>query len=273
LETLIQHLYPAGGQLWKESLVARGYLLAEIIVYLCRDMERFLECCCTSVEEVLKAQRLGASRIELCSHLEIGGTSPSHELLTSVLAVARIPVNVLIRPLPDTMIEPCTSAYNGDAASPYGFTAADFVYDETGVQRLISDIQMCSECSSPGHAVAGIVTGALTPSGAIDVLAMKRLISEARSRGFSVTFHRAFDVCSDPLSAFEDVLGLGCERLLTSGHKPKANEGADLIATLVRKAGSRIIVMPGSGIRRSNLELIASRTGASEFHASSAFFE
>lgn len=235
-------------------------------------MKRFLECCCTSVDEVRAAERGGASRIELCSRLEVGGVTPSEELLRGVLAAAGIPVNVLIRP-------------DCDRLRPEGFTAEDFVYDEEDVQKMLGQIAMCAAAERSLHSlrsvemtgkkpegrVAGVVVGALTAEGQVDMATMLRLVGAARAHGLSVSFHRAFDVCADPLKAFGDICALDCDRLLTSGHEATALEGAGLIATLVERGG--IIVMPGGGIRQSNIDEIAFRTGAREFHASAIFFK
>lgn len=218
-------------------------------------MDWFLECCCTSAEEVAAAQKLGAKRIELCSQLEVGGVTPSESLLREVHSIARIPVNVLIRPHRAPI-----------GSSEFGFTAADFVYSPEEVDQILSDIRMCAPM------VSGVVIGALTPTGSVDMPVMRRLIAEAHSLGLSVTFHRAFDVCADPLAAFDVILSLGCERLLTSGHEPKAEAGAPLLAQLVALAGPRLIVMPGSGIRPSNIYSLFEITHAREFHASFAYF-
>ena len=126
--------------------------------------------------------------------------------------------------------------------------------------------ELCREAGA-----AAVVIGALDSRGDVDMPLMRRLCGAAS--GMSVTFHRAFDVCADPLAAFEDVLALGCDRLLTSGHESDAFKGRFFIAELVERAAGRIIVMPGCGVRRSNIARIAADTGAVEFHASSAFFD
>jgi len=200
---------------------------------------RFIECCCTSLHEALQAQEGGASRIELCENLELGGVTPRIELVESVLANCSIPVNVLIRS-----------------------RAGDFVYDEDEIGEMIEDIVRYRKLG-----INGVVIGALCKDGNVDLKAMKCLIEAARP--LLVTFHRAFDVCSDPQKAFEDIISLGCERLLTSGHESNALDGSALIADLVRKAGSRITIMAGCGIRPSNILQIESITHAPEYHSSS----
>ena len=112
--------------------------------------------------------------------------------------------------------------------------------------------------------VDGIVVGILRSDGTIDLERTAKLIELARP--MSATFHRAFDMCNDPFKGLEDVIESGAARLLTSGLKNKAAEGIELISQLIRQAGKRIIIMPGSGINESNIGLIAKSTGAKEFH-------
>ena len=198
----------------------------------------FREACCPSLEAVHAAARTGARRIELCERLEIGGVTPSESLLRAALAATALPVNVLVRP-----------------------RGGDFVYDETEAQAMLAGIARCRALGADG-----VVIGALTPSGAVDLPLMRRLIAAARP--LSVTFHRAFDESADPLAALEDIIALGCDRLLTSGHAPDAYAGRALIGELVRRAGGRIVVMAGCGVRPDNIARIARDSGAPEFHSS-----
>ena len=206
-------------------------------------MEYFLESCCTDVEQIRRAQEAGARRIELCENLAVGGVTPSAELLKAAISVAKVPVNVLVRP-----------------------RGGDFVFSAAEADTMLRDIELCREAGA-----AAVVIGALDSRGDVDMPLMRRLCDAAS--GMPVTFHRAFDVCANPLAAFEDVLALGCDRLLTSGHESDAFKGRFFIAELVERAAGRIIVMPGCGVRRSNIARIAADTGAVEFHASSAFFD
>lgn len=207
------------------------------------SMEYFLESCCADVDQICRAQEAGARRIELCEKLAVGGVTPSAELLKAAISVAKVPVNVLVRP-----------------------RGGDFVFSAAEADTMLRDIELCREAGA-----AAVVIGALDSRGDVDMPLMRRLCDAAS--GMSVTFHRAFDVCADPLAAFEDVLALGCDRLLTSGHESDAFKGRFFIAELVERAAGRIIVMPGCGVRRSNIARIAADTGAVEFHASSAFFD
>ena len=196
-----------------------------------------VERCCTCREQVVEALENGSDRIELCEQLEIGGITPSEENIRMCIA-AGLPVNVLIRP-----------------------RSGNFVWTEDEVSQMLRSIAFCksSGCN-------GVVIGALDSDGNVDIPTMERLVDAARP--LEITFHRAFDECSDPHKAFEDVISLGCERLLTSGHAPSAPQGAQLISELVRMAEGRIIVMAGAGVRQENLEALRQATHAKEFHSS-----
>ena len=216
-----------------------------------------IESCCTSLAEALSAQTRGAGRIELCTDLSVGGLTPPRDLIREAATRLSIPVNVLIRPVP------CETLWVSDldgTGRQMGFSAEDFVYGEDEVSQMVEDIVFCRSAGA-----AGIVFGALTPEGAIDLPAMQRLIAAAGP--LSVTFHRAFDVCrEDPFEAADKIVSLFCTRLLTSGMAPSAWEGRELLARLVRYAGDRLIIMPGRGVRSDNLAALAAATGASEFH-------
>lgn len=203
-------------------------------------MMYFREACCTSMDAVRAAARTGAQRIELCERLDVGGVTPSEALLREVLAASPLPVNVLVRP-----------------------RGGDFVYSEEEVRQMLESIRLCAALGANG-----VVVGALTPDGRVDLPVMRRLVAAAREAGLSVTFHRAFDETADPLAALGDVIALGCDRLLTSGHAPDAFAGRALIGELVRRAGTRLTVMAGCGVRPGNIAAIARDSGAPEFHSS-----
>ncbi len=126
---------------------------------------------------------------------------------------------------------------------------------------MLRDIEMCKELGANA-----VVIGALTGDGDIDVPTMRRLIESARP--LQVTFHRAFDECSDPATCLEDIIALGCERLLTSGHEADAFQGRFTLAKLVKQASGRIVVMAGCGVRPANIDEIASTCHAPEYHSS-----
>ena len=197
--------------------------------------EFVLERCCTSAEQALEARENGAARVELCRDLSIGGVTPEHNLIIAAVRTG-IPVNVLIRP-----------------------RGGNFVYSAEEIQQMISDIEFCRSAGANG-----VVIGILHPDGSVNLEAMRLLIAAAQ--GMSITFHRAFDRCSNPQQALEDIISLGCNRLLTSGLQDTAPQGQTLIAELVKQAAGRIIIMPGSGVIPENINSLAAATGAREFH-------
>ncbi len=202
---------------------------------------RCLEICCGDIESVEAAIKGGADRIELCSALEVGGLTPSMGLVKAALDMGRragVPVNVLIRP-----------------------RGGDFVYSQREMAIMLNDVQ---ECVVEG--VNGVVVGVLTLNGDVDIQAMRRLIWEAGAA--EVTFHRAFDLCRDPEVALEQIIDLGCSRLLTSGCEPTANAGIPMLKRLVSRANGRIAIMAGSGVNAQNAARIASYTQVPELHAS-----
>ncbi len=197
-----------------------------------------LEIAAGSVASALAAQEGGADRVELCDNLGEGGTTPSYGTLAVVRERLHIPIHVLIRP-----------------------RGGDFLYDEAELEVMRRDIEACAQLGCDG-----VVIGALDADGAVDVARCRELIAAAGKLG--VTFHRAFDAVRDQAHALEDVIALGCARVLTSGGRASAPEGAEAIAALVRRAGPRLAVMPGAGIDAGNVRALAERTGAPEFHGS-----
>lgn len=228
-------------------------------------MKPFCEVCCPSLEAVAGAVAAGAGRIELCERLEVGGVTPLESLIKDALAVSgAVPVNVLVRP-----------------------REGDFVYSEEEAAQMLESIELCRALGA-----SGVVIGALRSDGSVDMALMRRLVAAARPvaarpaaaaasataavdpagpgdlRPLSVTFHRAFDECSDPFAALEDIISLGIDRLLTSGHCANAWEGRFILKELVERAAGRIVIMPGCGITPANLDEIAAITAATEFHGS-----
>ena len=199
-----------------------------------------LEICIDSVESALAAQAGGADRVELCSALFEGGLTPSCGLLETVREKVRIGVAAMIRP-----------------------RGGDFCYSDDEFAVMRADIAVAKKLGADV-----IVLGLLNPDGTVDRERNRRLIDLARP--LPVTFHRAFDMVRDPYEALDAVLELGAERLLTSGLERSAVEGMDLIAELVRRAGDRLIVMPGGGVTERNLEKILRHTGAREIHGSAS---
>ncbi len=197
-----------------------------------------LEICANSVTSAVAAQQGGAHRVEFCQNLEMGGTTPSPGQIRMVRRLLTIGIHVLIRP-----------------------RAGDFLYNDTEFEEMKADILFCKEANCDG-----VVIGLLDADGQVDRKRTEELVTLAHP--MHVTFHRAFDVCTEPFDALETIIACGCKRLLTSGMKDTALEGAGLIKELVERADGRIEIMPGSGINESNLADIAYLTRASAFHTS-----
>jgi copper homeostasis protein len=199
-------------------------------------MEFSLEICVDSVESAINAQEAGADRVELCDNLVEGGTTPGFGTIVAARNNLTIGMNVIIRP-----------------------RGGDFLYNDLEYDIMRRDIEVCGE-----NGADGIVIGILRRDGSIDMERTSRLIQLAQP--MSVTFHRAFDMCSDAEKGLEDIISSGADRLLTSGQRNTVTEGIELIQNLVNQAKNRIIIMPGGGINLSNIASIATRTGAKEFH-------
>ncbi len=196
------------------------------------------EICANSVASCIAAQEGGADRVELCSGIPEGGTTPSFGMIRKARASIDIGLNVIIRP-----------------------RGGDFLYTPDEVEEMVHDIKAAKELGADG-----LVFGCLTKEGNVDKEAMS-ILMEA-SEGLPVTFHRAFDHCADPMQALEDIIDLGCVRILTSGCRPTAMQGAPLLSQLVNASGDRIIIMPGCGVNEGNIAEIARLSGAREFHFS-----
>ncbi|MDE5821975.1 MAG: copper homeostasis protein CutC [Paramuribaculum sp.] len=201
-------------------------------------MKNLLEVCAGDIDSVIAAAQGGASRVELCSALGEGGVTPSIGFIRSALQVQGIRVHVLIRP-----------------------RGGDFLYTPQEVDCMVDDIVAAREAG-----VHGVVIGALTPDGEIDMNACRKMMEAAA--GISVTFHRAFDLCRDPFKALEDIISLGCDRILTSGQAQTALEGKENLAELVKQADGRIIILAGAGVSQSNAAEILNASGTGEIHAS-----
>lgn len=202
-------------------------------------MKPVLEICCSDIDSVNAAVEGGADRIELCSALAEGGLTPSAGLLRQAILCGK-PVNVLIRP-----------------------RGGDFLYSQKEVDVMLEDIRLAADSGANG-----IVIGALDHDGDVDTNVLKRLIDEAA--GLKVTFHRAFDLCSNPQKALEQIILLGCDTLLTSGLSSSALSGGERIKKLKLQAGGRIEIMAGCGIRPDNLESVIRITEADAIHGSAS---
>lgn len=197
------------------------------------------EICTNSVESCMAAQAGGANRVELCAGIPEGGTTPSYgEMAVAREVLTKTKLHVIIRP-----------------------RGGDFFYSAIEVRTMLKDIEIARQIG-----VDGVVFGCLTADGEIDILVMQELMRA--SVGLSVTFHRAFDVCRDGRKALEQIIELGCNRILTSGQQPNAEAGIPFIKELQQQVAGRVILLAGCGVNEKNIHRIASQTGISEFHFS-----
>lgn len=200
-------------------------------------MSKFtLEVCADSVESVLAAEKGGADRIELCGNVVIGGTTPSESLFREIRRHSDIKIHALIRP-----------------------RFGDFCYTEYEFDIIRSEVRRFRELGAQG-----VVIGMLKPDGSLDVEHLALLMEEAK--GMSVTLHRAFDVCRDPMEALEQAISLGFNTILTSGQKNNCADGSPLLAELVEKSSGRIHIMAGAGVNADVIAPIYEKTGITDYH-------
>ena len=191
-----------------------------------------------TIDSCLAAQVAGADRIELCDNPADGGTTPSYGFIKAASQLLHIDLFPIVRP-----------------------RGGDFLYSTAEFEVMKSDVEICKDLGCEG-----VVFGILNADGTVDKKRCSILAEIAYP--LSITFHRAFDRTADPFKAMEDIIEIGCERILTSGQKATALEGSDMISKLIEQADERIVIMPGSGIRSDNITEIAQRTKAVEFHTS-----
>ena len=182
-----------------------------------------IEVCSESYEYALKAEKAGANRIELCKDLHLDGLTPDYESAKKTIDSLNIPVFILIRP-----------------------REGNFIYSNEEFELMKSDIIKFKEMGCKG-----IVSGVLNNDNSIDIKKTKELVELSRPLEF--TFHRAFDKVNNPLYEIENLIGLGIDRVLTSGQKEKAIDGLVLLKQLNSISNNRIKIMPGSGINKSNI--------------------
>jgi copper homeostasis protein len=197
-----------------------------------------VEVCANSIESALAGQSGGAVRIELCDNLAEGGVTPSLETIRQAREALNIQLYVIIRP-----------------------RGGNFVYDEAEFETMKQNIRLCGEVGCDG-----VVIGMLTPQGEVDIPRCAELVRLARTFSMSVTFHRAFDCCRDQFQSLDDIIRLGCDRILTSGGKNSAPEGAPVIRQLIEQAAGRVRIMPGAGITMDTIAELVRITGLKEFH-------
>jgi copper homeostasis protein len=201
-----------------------------------------LEICSFNLQSALIAQHEGAHRVELCADPAGGGTTPSLGSIKTAREKLHIQLYPIIRP-----------------------RGGDFLFNEEEFEIMLNDVSLCKQLGCDG-----VVIGMLNASGTVDKKRCAKLVELAYPLG--VTFHRAFDWSANPFEALEDIINIGCERILTSGQKPTAIEGAKLLNEMIRHADNRITIMPGSGVRANNIIELKEKTGAEEFHTSARTF-
>lgn len=202
-------------------------------------MKKFLlECCVDSLESAIEAEKGGADRVELCSALVIGGLSPSVAMFQKVREAINIKIHVLLRP-----------------------RFGDFCYTDYEHEILKEEVKMFRELGADG-----VVIGTLKPDGTLNMEQMKELIAEAGT--MSITLHRAFDMCIDPLKTLEDAKQLGIHTILTSGQKNSCINGTNLLADLVENAKDEIDILIGGGVDASVIKELYKKTGAASYHMS-----
>lgn len=197
-----------------------------------------LETIAFNIESCRTAQAAGANRIELCDNPGEGGTTPSYGFIKAARKALQIDLFPIIRP-----------------------RGGDFLYSDEEFEIMKADVQLCKDLGCDG-----VVIGLLNEDATVDKKRSSILVNLAYP--MSVTFHRAFDRVTEPEQALEDVIEIGCERILTSGFHPTAIEGTENLKKLIELAGERIIIMPGSGVCSENIISLAESTGAVEFHSS-----
>ena len=194
------------------------------------------EICVDSVEGVRAARAAGATRVELCASLLEGGITPSRGMIRQARTVPGIKLHVIIRP-----------------------RGGDFLFNDAEFAAMASDIE-----TAKAEGADGVVIGQLTADGFVDVAHTRELMALARP--MAVTFHRAFDMTPDPFAALETLVDLGIDGILTSGQEASVLEGLPMIAELVKRAGDRIVIIPGGGITPRNVDRIVAVARPKEIH-------
>ncbi|OEF85518.1 copper homeostasis protein CutC [Vibrio splendidus] len=203
-------------------------------------MNTEIEVCIDNLESLHNALSGGANRIELCSSLALGGLTPSFGMMKQAAKISSVPVYAMIRP-----------------------RQGDFIFDNDDMLCMLEDIEACANAG-----LDGVVLGVLAPNGSIDMPKMQQLAEKAHSLKLGVTFHRAIDQSSDFQAALEQIITLGCERVLTSGLAVKAEQGIDVLAAMVKQADGRIDIMAGAGVNAANAKMIQSATQVPALHLS-----
>jgi copper homeostasis protein len=196
-----------------------------------------LEACLDSLDLAIKAEQGGARRIELCDRLDVGGTTPSRELIEAVTKAVKIPVFPIIRP-----------------------RGGDFFHTDDEVESMKRDAEMAA-----GAGAAGIVIGILKPDRTIDTRRSRAVMDVAPH--LPTTFHMAFDQVPDQITGLDTLMEIGIVRVLTKGGAPTALEGVERLAQLVRHSAGRVHILAGGSVRETNAEEIVRKSGVHEIHS------
>ena len=197
-----------------------------------------LEIACFNAESAVIAQQNGADRVELCVNMLKGGTTPDFELARKIRGELSIKMNVMIRP-----------------------RGGNFVYTDAEFEQMKSEIEQFKDIN-----VDGFVFGILNENNSFNLERNKELVTLAKP--IPCTFHRAFDVVSNVYESLESLIDCGFQTVLTSGQGENVMEGIEVLQTLVEKANGRIVVMPGGGLRSTNIRILDQKVNASYYHSS-----
>lgn len=197
-----------------------------------------LEICVDSLASVIACAEGGADRIELCASLTEGGLTPSAGMISQARAIFPGEIAVMIRP-----------------------RGGDFAYSPVEVVAMSADIELARELGADA-----VVFGCLSNDGTVDAAVAETLLEVCS--GMPAVFHRAFDVSRDLFDSLETIIELGFDRILTSGGKPYVMQALDTIAALVAKAGDRIEILPGGGIKIEQIAEIVNATKVNQIHLS-----
>jgi copper homeostasis protein len=200
-------------------------------------MTVLVEAAVESLDDALAAMEGGAGRLELCAQLAVGGTTPSAARVESLLAAVDVPLFVMIRP-----------------------REGSFVYSDAELTRMCEDVSMARALGA-----AGVVLGVLDETNRVDLDRTAALVEAAGA--LPVTFHRAIDQVADRLDAIDALADLGIARVLSSGGAETAPEGADALRAMTERAGNRLTVVAGGGVRGHNARTLVERSGVREVHA------
>jgi copper homeostasis protein len=197
-----------------------------------------LEIACFNLESVIIAQDNGADRVELCANMKEGGTTPDFEITKAARDILSIDLNVMIRP-----------------------RGGNFVYSDFEFEQMKSEIEQFKKLK-----VDGFVFGILNEDGSLNKAQNAELVALANP--LPCTFHRAFDGIKNKFQALESLIDCGFKTILTSGVETNVVDGIDVLATLVDKANNRITIMPGGGLRSTNIGVLKEKTNAVFYHSS-----